>query len=91
MKTITLAEARNQLLKLADEMEKNPDAVVEVVKRGRHIMTLMSAELYESLVETLDVLADDAAARKLRRALREIEQGKGIPWKTAKKRLGIEG
>ena len=91
MKTITLAEARNQLLKLADEMEKNPDAVVEVVKRGRHIMTLMSAELYELLVETLDVLANDAAARKLRRALREIEQGKGIPWKTAKKRLGIEG
>lgn len=91
MRTITLTEARNQLLKLADEMEKNPDALVQVVKRGRPVMTLMSAELYESLVETLDVLGDDAASTKLRRALREIEEGKGIPWKTARKRLGIEG
>lgn len=91
MKTITLTEARNQLLKLAEEMEKNPDALVEVVKRGRHIMTLMSAELYQSLVETLDVLADEATSRKLRRALKELEQGKGIPWNVAKKRLGIDG
>lgn len=80
MRTITLTEARNQLLKLADEMEENPDALVQVVKRGRPVMTLMSAELYESLVEPLDVLGDDAASRKVRRASSgRSKRGRGFP------------
>jgi prevent-host-death family protein len=89
MKTITLTEARNQLLKLANDIEKNPGTVVEVVKRGRPVLTLMSSELYESIVETLEVLRDPPTTTKLRQALREIEQGKGIPWETAKERLGL--
>jgi len=41
MKTMTLTEARNQLLKVAEEMERRPDQVVEVVKRGNKVMTLI--------------------------------------------------
>jgi PHD/YefM family antitoxin component YafN of YafNO toxin-antitoxin module len=91
MKHMTLTEARNTLLALAKKMERDPALVVEVVKRGRHVMTMMPAELYESIIETLDVLSDDEAALRLRRALREIEEGKGIPWETAKRRLGRKG
>ncbi len=40
MKTMTLTEARNQLLKVAEEMES-----------GKKVMTL-STEVYEALVET---------------------------------------
>ena len=89
MKTMTLTEARNQLLKVAEEMERRPDQVVEVVKRGKKVMTLLSAEVYEAIVETLEVVADEAAFAKLRRALREIEAGKGMSWSDARKGLGL--
>ncbi len=89
MKTMTLTEARNQLLKVAEEMERSPDQVVEVVKRGKKVMTLLSAEVYEAIVETLEVVADEAAFAKLRRAVREIEAGKGMSWSDARKGLGL--
>ncbi len=89
MKTMTLTEARNQLLKVAEEMERSPDQVVEVVKRGKKVMTLLSAEVYEAIVETLEVVADEAAFAKLRRAVREIEAGKGMSWSEAREELGL--
>ena len=89
MKTMTLTEARNQLLKVAEEMERRPDQVVEVVKRGKKVMTLLSAEVYEAIVETLEVVADEAAFAKLRRAVRETEAGKGMSWSDARKGLGL--
>ena len=43
-------------------------------------MTLLSAEAYKAIVETLEVIGDEATFAKLRRALREIQAGKGMPW-----------
>ena len=86
---MTLTEARNQLLKVAEEMERRPDQVVEIVKRGKKVMTLLSAEVYEALVETLEVVGDEAALAKLRRALREIEGRKGMSWSKAREELGL--
>ena len=91
MKNVTLTDARNQLLRIADELQEKPDTVFEVLKRGKPVMTMLSAELYGSLVETLEILGDEATAEKLRQALKEIDKGKGIPWKKAKKKLGIQG
>lgn len=89
MKDLSLTEARAGLLRLADEIERDPSMVVEIRKRGRRVMALVSAELYDALMETLDVLGEPAAAGRLRQALQEVEQGKGVPWKAAKKRLGL--
>ncbi|MGH9318977.1 MAG: type II toxin-antitoxin system Phd/YefM family antitoxin [Vicinamibacteria bacterium] len=89
MKTMTLTQARDQLLKVAEEMERKPDHVVEVVKRGKKVMTLLSAEVYDALVETLEIVADETAYAKLRRALREIESGKGISWGAAREKLDL--
>jgi len=90
MKNLSLTNARNQLLTLAQEIEDDPSTIVGVQKRGRPVLKLISAELYESLVETLEILGDESQAARLRQALREIEKGRGIPWKTAKRRLGLE-
>ena len=91
METMTLTQARNELLKVAEEMERRPDKVVEVVKRGKKVMTLLSAEVYESIVETLEVMADEKTFAKLRRAVKEIEAGKGVSWSDARKDLGLSG
>ena len=89
MKAMTLTRARNELLKVAEETERRPDQVVEVFKRGQKVMVMLSAEVYESIVETLEVMADEKTYAKLRRAIREIETGKGIYWDVARKELGL--
>ena len=89
MKTMTLTEARNQLLKVAEEMERRPDQVVGIVKRGKKVMTLLSTEVYEALVETLEIVADEAAYAKLRRAIREIDAGKGKSWTAVREELDL--
>lgn len=89
MKDVSLTDARNNLLRLAEDLQRNPSKVVEVVKRGKPVLALMSAELYEALVETLEILGEESALKKLRQALREIEEGRGISWGAAKKRLGL--
>ena len=91
MKSMTLTEARTKLLDLAKKMERDPSLIVEVVKRGRRVLTMMPAELYEAILETLEVLSDEDAATQLRRALREIDAGKGIRWEAAKRKLDKKG
>jgi prevent-host-death family protein len=87
---VTLTDARNTLPRLAREIEREPSLVVSVVRRGRPVAALLSAELYESLVETLEILADPTALPKLRRALREIRRASTIDWESARRRLGLE-
>lgn len=90
MKTLSLTDTRNRLLKLADELKREPGTVVEVMKRGKPVMTLISSDLYEALLETLEILGEESTVARLRRALKEIERGKGIPWAAAKRRLGLQ-
>lgn len=67
---LSVTEARQSFLKLAETLERDPRRVVGITRHGRPVMALVSAELYASLVETLDILADEAGAARLRRALR---------------------
>jgi len=89
MSPLTLTAARNQLLSLADRLEREPETVVEVTRRGRHVMALLSAQRYAALVETLDILSDPQAMRLIRRARKDVASGKAISWKKARKELGI--
>ncbi len=89
MKTMTLTEARNQLLKVAEEIERRPEQVVQITKRGKKVMTLLSTEVYEALVETLEIVADESAYAKLRRAIKEIDAGKGRSWTAARAELDL--
>jgi len=48
----------------------------------------MTWEDYQAIMETLEKLNDDEAVDKLRHSGREVKEGKAIPWKDAKARLG---
>ena len=47
----------------------------------------MTWEDYQAILETLEVLGDDEAMDQLRRSIREVKEGKAIPWKEAKARI----
>jgi prevent-host-death family protein len=89
MKSMSVTEVRNRLLELADEVAKDPSRAITVTRRGRPVMALLSSELYESLMETIEILGDERLSARLRRALDEVARGDTVSWKEARKRLGI--
>lgn len=67
MMTIPLAEARAQLSKLVDDAVRTHERI-EVTKNGRRAAVILSADDYDSLMETLDVLGDAATMADIREA-----------------------
>jgi antitoxin YefM len=83
---ITTVDARRQLTKLPEKLGANP-AIVAVTRRGKPVLAIMTWEDYQSILETLEILSDDEAIERLRRSIKEVKEGKQIPWQQAKARL----
>jgi prevent-host-death family protein len=86
---VSLTEARNRLLRIADEIERDPDAIVRVTRRGHPVLALISARRLDALLETLEILADATTLRRLHRARAEVSAGRTIPWSKARRELGL--
>ena len=74
MTTVPLAEARANLSRLVDEAVRTHERV-EVTRQGRRAVVILSAEDYDSIMETLDILSDQELMREIRAA--EAEAGRG--------------
>jgi len=51
-------------------------------------MVTIPLEEYESLKETIELLSDKSLMRDLRRARKEMLEGKTIAWEEVKRRMG---
>lgn len=88
MTHLSISQARTQLTRLAGRLRAQREAV-EVTSRGKPVLAILSWELYESMVETMEIMADQDLMADVRRGIKEFKAGKGIPLETAKKRLGL--
>ena len=75
MTTVPLAVARAQLSKLVDDAVRTHQRV-EVTKNGRRAAVIMSADDYDSLMETLDILSDAEAMAEIRKADADVAAGR---------------
>ncbi len=85
-KEIPMTEARHELTSLPEKLAKEPGAVA-VTRRGKPVLAVMPWDLYESIVETLEIMGDEDLMAALRRAIREAEEGKTVPWESVKAKL----
>jgi antitoxin YefM len=89
-KTLTITEARSQLLSLAEQLNRPPATdTVTVTKRGKPVLAVLPHEFYESLIETLEVIGDATLMDALRRSLQEARTGKVVPWEKVKQGLRL--
>ncbi len=84
---LTTVNARRELTKLPEQLGANP-ATVAVTRRGKPVLAIITWEDYLSIIETLEILSDNDAVEQLRRGIKEVTEGKQIPWAKAKTRLG---
>ena len=85
-KYLTITEARQKLLELPEQLTEEP---VIITKHGKPVMTAMSYQQFESLLETLSILSDTEFTKQLKDSIIQGERGETINWEEAKAKLGL--
>jgi antitoxin YefM len=73
----TYSEARQNLAKLMDRVVKDNEPII-VARRKRGSVVLVSLTEWNSIQETLHLNSTRANARALRKAMDDLEAGKGV-------------
>jgi prevent-host-death family protein len=74
-KTISLKEARNRFSAIVERVDRLSERYV-VTKNGVPKAVVMSADEFESWMETLELLANPKAIKALEQGLKEAKAGK---------------
>ena len=86
LKNVSMSEARNELTSMPELLEKQQGAVA-ITRRGKPVLARMPRDLYESIIETLELLGNEKMMAALRKGIAEIAAGKGVSWEKAKREL----
>jgi antitoxin YefM len=78
MKTLSYTAVRNNLAKAIDQVNEDHAPIIITRQKGTSAV-LISLEDFESWQETAYLLHSPAMARRLRRAVAQIEGGKAKP------------
>ncbi len=87
MERISITEARNQFMKLPDRAAKHE--VFAVTRKNQEVMAVMSWELYEGLLETLEILSDSVLMAQLKKGIEDVKAGRTHSLQEAYERLGF--
>ena len=74
MTTVSLADARANLSKLVESAVTTHERF-EVTRNGQRAAVLLSADDYDALLETVDILSRPEEVEALRRGLADLEAG----------------
>ena len=75
--TITLKELRPGLPQVIKNIDSKLDRYI-VMKRGKPVAMMISLDDYEGLIETIEILSDKDAVKRIKEAKKEITEGKTI-------------
>jgi len=85
---MSITEARHALTSLPERLVED-SATLAVTRHGKPVLAVMRWELYESIVETLEIMGDGELMAALRQGIKEVDAGRSIPWKEARRELGL--
>lgn len=63
------------LPRIAGYVEKRMDRYI-VTRRGKPVMTILSPEDFDGLLETIEILSDKSALKRIRKSLAESQRRK---------------
>ena len=89
MREIPIGKARDELTSLPEQLAEKL-ATVAVTRGGKRVLAVMPWEVYESVIETLEIMGDDKLIASLRQSILEVAEGKTIPWEQVKKELNLD-
>jgi len=84
--TISLKQLRPELAAIIKDIDTKLDRYI-VMKRGRPVAVMMSPDDYDGLLETIEILSDKETAKRIRKAKKEIKEGKTISLEDLKRKI----
>jgi antitoxin YefM len=87
-RVVPFTQARARLTELLDEIEARHEHVV-ITRNGRPAAVVLSAQEYEALEETLEVLHDDSTLSALRESEEDVKAGRLFSLKEVRRELGL--
>ncbi|MEW6247553.1 MAG: type II toxin-antitoxin system Phd/YefM family antitoxin [Nitrospirota bacterium] len=83
---VSITEAKNKLLDLIRRLKTRGD-IVAITRDGVPTAVLLSMDQFEGLMETVEILSDQGAMRRLRRSIKQAGAGR---WVTHEQVFGRE-
>ena len=83
-----IVKARAMLTQLPELLSEENRAVA-LTRRGKPVLALMPWELFESIVETMEIMGDAEMMETLRRSIRDVQEGNLVSIDEVKAELGI--
>jgi len=75
MTTLTVTEAKAHFLELVRDADKRLERFL-ITKQGKPSAVVMNADEFEGWLETLEIMSDKKVLKELRKAKKELEQGR---------------
>ena len=85
---MSIVKARAMLTQLPELLSEENRAVA-LTRRGKPVLALMPWELFESIVETMEIMGDAEMMETLRRSIRDVQEGNLVSIEEVKAELGI--
>ena len=87
MEGIPITAARGMLARLPEKLTEEKRAVA-LTKRGKPVLVVIPWELYESIVETMEIMEDEEMMGGIREGIKDMREGNLISHEELAARLG---
>jgi len=84
MPSLTATQARNHFAKLLRDAENE---VVQITQHNKPAAAVMSWEIYESLLETLEILSDPETLNRFQQGVADMNAGRLTDWEVVKQSI----
>ena len=86
MESIPIVQARAMLSQLPEQLSAENRAVA-LTRHGKPVLAVMPWDLFESIMETMEVMGDADLMAALRESIEDIREGELIPLEQVKAEL----
>jgi len=83
---VPVTEAKRKLLEFARQAG-DLGKTVTLTRHGKPYVVMMSADEYESIQETLEILSDPEAMTALEKSKEDIQAGRVVNWRDVKNEI----
>ena len=84
-----LKAARNRFPRLPRRVN-DTQTVIPITRQGRPVMALMSWEMFETLVDTIEILSDQELMSKINESEKAIFEGRTVPFNEVLAKLDVD-
>jgi PHD/YefM family antitoxin component YafN of YafNO toxin-antitoxin module len=87
---LTMAEVRSRLTQLPGELTQSSRSdVALIIDNGEPVLVIVPWDMYDGLLETLEILGDPEHVAALLQGIQDIAEGRTESWETVKSNLRL--